>query len=78
MPELKKKETVVRWITKKHMRSIVDRRARAVLNISVSTFMKNRRNGKYANLDADECPGIVELALLAPGVRSKASASKNR
>jgi hypothetical protein len=49
------------------------------LSVSGKTFARNRLAGQYANLDADECPGIVELALLAPKATvTKARARKNR
>jgi len=74
-----KKIGKVRWISHKEMEAIVEQRAREVLNVSRSTFMKNRKEGKYAQLDADDCPGIVELALLAPNVEvAKLSARKKR
>jgi len=80
MPEAKKKKIdCVRWVSRTEMNSIVSKRARAVLNVSTATFLRNRSRGKYKTMDADDCPGIVELALLAPSVRdAKASARKNR
>jgi hypothetical protein len=67
MPLAEKKAIAgVRWISRKEMDSIVAKRARAVLNVSTATFLRNRSEGKYKRLDADDCPGIVELALLAP------------
>ena len=68
----------IRWITKSEIASIVDKRARSVLNISGRQFILNRDSGIYAKLDADKCPGIVELALLTPGRKAaKSSARKN-
>jgi hypothetical protein len=58
----------VRWISRREMTAIVDERAKAVLGVSGKTFTTRRRRGDYAHLDADDCPGIVELALLAPSV----------
>jgi len=67
MPSVSTKSSgKIRWISDSEMKAIVDKRARAVLNISGNTFMQNRKRGMYAKLDADDCPGIVELALLAP------------
>jgi hypothetical protein len=61
------------------MVSIVNKRARAVLNISGREFVRRRDSGVYAKLDADQCPGIVELALLAPSKKATAPhARKNR
>jgi len=64
MPATKKK---IQWITQGEMESLVDKRARAVLKVSGKTFIRNRKRGDYVKLDADKCPGIVELALLSPG-----------
>jgi hypothetical protein len=61
------------------MTAIVDKRAKAVLGVSGSTFMRRRRRGEYVHLDADDCPGIVELALLAPSIEIvKTSVRKKR
>jgi hypothetical protein len=69
----------IRWITRNEMVSIVNKRAHAVLNISGREFVRNRDNGAYAKLDADQCPGIVELALLAPSKKAaKPRARKER
>jgi hypothetical protein len=74
----KSKISGVRWVSDQEMASIVDKRARAVLNISGPTFTKRRRRGEYKKLDTDTCPGIVELALLAPSVKNgKARGGKN-
>jgi hypothetical protein len=75
MPEAKKKKIEgVRWVSRTEMNSIVAKRARAVLNVSTATFLRNRNAGKYRRLDADDCPGIVELALLAPSARGRGNA----
>jgi hypothetical protein len=69
----------VRWISHKEMDAIVEKRTQAVLNVSPATFARNRKNGEYAKLDADDCPGIIELALLAPSVEvAKSGARKKR
>jgi hypothetical protein len=69
----------IRWITRNEMVSIVNKRARSVLNISGKEFVRNRDSGAYAKLDADQCPGIVELALLAPSKKAtQTRARKNR
>jgi hypothetical protein len=68
----------VQWISSKRMASIVDRRSQAVLNISGDKFVRNRARGKYASLDADDCPGIVELALIAPAPKEPRIARKKR
>ena len=61
-----KKNAKVRWISQREMESLFEKRARAVLNISSAEFVRDRESGKYAKLDSNDCPGIVELALLAP------------
>ena len=61
----------VKWVSDRQMATIVDQRSRDVLNISGKRFMRNRADGKYAALDADACPGIVELALIAPEPKPK-------
>jgi hypothetical protein len=61
----------VKWVSDRQMATIVDQRSRDVLKISGKRFMRNRADGKYAALDADACPGIVELALIAPEPRAK-------
>lgn len=69
----------VRWVSDREMESIVEKRARTVLNVSKATFVKNRKSGKYAELDAGDCPGIVELALLAPSAEvAQGRAGKKR
>ena len=69
MPVLKSPKSSIRWISSKEMAKIIDSRARAVLRVSGKTFVRRRMNGKYAKLDADACPGIVELALIAPAIK---------
>lgn len=59
----------VRWVSTSEMKSIVDKRARTVLNVSGQTFLRNRKKGMYAELDADSCPGIIELTLIAPSTK---------
>ena len=73
------KHVRVRWISDRDMEEIVERRARTVLNVSKATFVRNRKSGKYAELDADDCPGIVELALLTPSAEvAQVRAGKKR
>ncbi len=77
--ETKKKIPKVRWLSRDEMDAIFEKRARAVLNISGATFIRNRKKGMYAKLDTNDCPGIVELALLAPPVEvAKPRARKKR
>ena len=68
----------IRWISDNAMAKIIDRRAKNVLNISGRTFVRNRERGEYASLDADECPGIVELALIAPRAKGKTTRARKK
>jgi hypothetical protein len=74
----RRKSSCVQWISSAEMARIVDRRAQSVLKISGDKFISNRAKGKYASLDADDCPGIVELALLAPRVKGKTSRARKK
>jgi hypothetical protein len=74
----KLKSGCVRWISDKTMASIVNKRAQAVLGVSGKKFIRKRKAGAYATLDADECPGIIELALLVPSVKAANSGARKR
>lgn len=56
----------IKWITRKEAAVMVDSHARRVLGISAKKFISNWKAGKYRKLDSDACPGVIELALLAP------------
>ena len=56
----------VLWITRHEATVMIDSHARRVLGISAQKFISNWKAGKYRKLDSDECPGVTELALLAP------------
>ena len=66
MPAKKRQTIGVRWITRDEANTIVDRKARRVLGISGDEFVAKWKSGEYRKLDSDECPGVIELALLAP------------
>ena len=66
MPATLKKRPGVRWITRSEAAAMVDSHAQRVLGISAQKFISNWKAGKYRKLDSDTCPGVVELALLAP------------
>jgi hypothetical protein len=66
MSALAKKSLCVKWITRKEANEMVDLQARRVLGISGQKFISNWKAGKYRKLDSDDCPGIIELALIAP------------
>ena len=55
-----------RWITRREADAIVDAHAQRVLGVSREVFISNWKAGKYRKLDSDDCPGVIELALLAP------------
>jgi len=61
----------VRWISRREAATIVDAHAQRVLGISGKKFISNWKAGKYRKLDSDDCPGVIELALLAPLPRSR-------
>lgn len=67
----KRKTAGVKWVTKDEFDQMVDSRARRVLGISSKQFISRWNKGRYRKLDADTCPGAVELALLAPLPRRK-------
>jgi|GEM_PF-2237709 len=78
MTALKKKLTSgVRWITRDEANALVDSHARSVLDVTGKEFISNWKAGKYLKLDSDECPGVIELAMLAPLPR-RVSARKNK
>jgi len=56
----------VKWITRREAAAIVDAHARRVLGVSGQQFISKWKAGKYRALDSDACPGVIELALLAP------------
>jgi len=67
----------VRWITRREVATIVDAHAQRVLGVSGEKFISNWKAGKYRKLDSDACPGVIELALIAPLPR-RARGGKNR
>lgn len=72
----KKKKVEVRWVNKAEFSAMVDSRAKRVLGISANQFIHRWKAGRYRKLDADTCPGAVELAILAPLPR-QTSGTKN-
>ena len=53
-------------VNRREMAAIVDSHARRVLGVSGQVFISKWKAGKYRKLDSDACPGVIELALLAP------------
>jgi hypothetical protein len=77
MSAITDKTTGVRWIKSAEVDRIVDRHAQRVLGISGKRFVSQWKAGKFRKLDADTCPGVIELALLAKLPR-RSSGRKNR
>lgn len=79
MPAINKKSATsgVKWITRREVTTIVDTQAQRVLGISGKKFISNWKAGKYRKLDSDDCPGVIELALIAPLPR-RASGRKSK
>lgn len=73
-----KKSSGIRWITRDEANAIVDARARRVLNISGAEFVEKWRAGEFRTLDSDQCPGVIELALLAPESRRSGGRKKQK
>jgi len=71
MPAKKRKIVDVKWASQHEFDCMVESRARRVLKISASKFISKWKQGKYRKLDSDTCPGVVELAILAPLPRNK-------
>ncbi len=80
MPTKKRNTVEVRWVNKREFTTMVDSRARRVLGISGKQFISRWKSGRYRNLDADTCPGAVELAILAPlpPTRKKSGRKKSK
>lgn len=76
MPAKKPKIIEVKWVNKREFATMVDSRAKRVLGISAKKFVTRWNAGRYRKLDSDTCPGVIELAILAPLPRNK-SARKN-
>jgi len=75
MPAIKRSPGV-RWITRRQAETMVDSHSQRILGISAKKFISNWKAGQYRKLDSDECPGVTELALLAPLPR-RTSGRKN-
>lgn len=53
-------------VNRREMAMIIDKHAKRVLGVSGRVFISQWKAGKYRKLDSDACPGVIELALLAP------------
>lgn len=71
MPVKKNKMVAIKWASKSEFNLMVESRARRVLNISAKQFINGWKQGRYRTLDSDTCPGVIELAILAPLPRKK-------
>lgn len=74
MPTVKKSKNGsggIKWITHDQAMALLDARAKRVLNISGAEFVSRWKAGEYKNVDSADCPGVIELALLAPVAETK-------
>ena len=80
MPATAKRRKIigVKWVSRREADATVDARAHRVLGISGAKFVANWKAGKYRKLDSDECPGVIELALLAPLPKSRVRKNSRR
>ena len=78
MQQSTKKRVVagVKWVNRREAAAIVDAHAQRVLGVSGQVFISKWKAGKYRKLDSDACPGVIDLALLAPLPR-RVSGRKN-
>ena len=54
------------WLDRSAGAALVESHAQRVLGISTDEFVRRWRAGRYRGLDSDECPGLMELAMIAP------------
>ncbi len=78
MPQPKPRTSGVRWISRREVDALVDARARSVLGVSGEEFVANWKAGKYSKMDSDDCPGVIELALMAPLPRQTSAGKKRK
>jgi hypothetical protein len=72
------KKSGVKWISRREVNTIVDAHAQRVLGVSGEKFISNWKAGKYRELDSDDCPGVIELALIAPLPRRASGRKKSK
>lgn len=68
----------IKWVTRDQAMALLDARARRVLNISGAEFVTRWKAGEFKNIDSGDCPGVIELALLAPKLRKSRGRKKQR
>lgn len=78
MPVAKRKITRIRWLSPSESEALVESKTRKILGISTAEFLANWRDGKYHATDPEDCPGIVELSMIAPLPRLKRGAKNSR
>lgn len=67
MPAVKKsKYSGLNWVRGAQALALLDARAKRVLKMSGSEFLAKWRAGKFKNMDSNDCPGVIGVALLAP------------
>jgi hypothetical protein len=74
----KRNEVEVHWVNRTEFNTMVDAKAKRVLGISAKQFVTRWKAGRYRKLDTDTCPGVIELALLAPLPRRKSGRKKSK
>lgn len=79
MPVAKKNRTHgTKWVTRLQAKAVLDARARRVLNISGDEFIAKWNAGEFRKMDSGDCPGVIELALLAPKTGKLRARSKQK
>ena len=79
MPVAKKHtHTGIKWVNRQQARTLLDARARRVLKISGEEFVAKWHAGKFKNIDSGDCPGVIELGLLAPKQRKSRAGKKQK
>jgi hypothetical protein len=71
-----KKNLGVRWISRTEADARVDSHSQRILGISAKKFISNWKAGNDRKVDSDDCPGVTELALLAPLARRSGASQK--
>jgi hypothetical protein len=74
----KVKDTGLKWATRQEAAALLDARAKRVLKMSGEEFVAKWRAGEFKNLDSGDCPGVIELALLAPQSRKSRGRKKQK
>lgn len=79
MPVSKRKAVAVRWLSPSEADALVEAKSRKILGISAKEFIANWRDGKYHTTDPEkDCPGIVELSMMASLPRDRRGSKNSR